>query len=120
MRARQIMVLVTGAALNRIHSLPIRSAPHLHRMLMAVVFLAREVSGGMAIHAARMAQYGNKTLKSSSRTIAHRRSPYSLGGMFGLRGGIESRQKSEQTVRRASRDKVSRAQFMLCRRRGQL
>ena len=69
MRARKVMVLVTGAALNRIHSLPIGSAPHLHRMLMAVVSLAREVSGGVAIHAARMAQHRNDGLKSSSAIV---------------------------------------------------
>jgi hypothetical protein len=55
MRTRKVMVLVTGTALNRIHALPIRSASDLHRMLVAVVSLAREISRGVAIHGARMA-----------------------------------------------------------------
>jgi hypothetical protein len=55
MRARKVMILVTGAAVNRIHSPPTGPAPHLHLMLVAIVSLAREVSSGVAIHAARMA-----------------------------------------------------------------
>ena len=54
-RARQVMVLVTSAALPRLRSLPIRSPPDLHGMRMAIVSLTREVSRGVAIHAARMA-----------------------------------------------------------------
>ena len=85
MRSRKVMVLVTGAALNRIQSLPIGSASYLHRMLMAIVSLPREVSGGMAIHAARMAQHRNDGLKSS-RTSRH-------AVRFGLRSGIECQQE---------------------------
>jgi hypothetical protein len=94
MRARQIMVLVTGAALNRIHSVPIGSAPDLHRVLMAVVSLARKVSGGVTIHAARMAQYRNDSLKRSSRTTARRYVLHCDGFCtFGLRSGIECQQE---------------------------
>jgi hypothetical protein len=50
---RQVMVLVTTTALNRIPSLPVGSAPDLHRMLMAVVSLARKISARVTIHAAR-------------------------------------------------------------------
>jgi hypothetical protein len=98
MRARQIMVLVTGAALNRIDSAPIGSAPDLHRVLMAVVSLARKISGGVTIHAARMAHYRNDGLKSSSRTIARcsvLRRVLHCGEFctFGLRSGIECQQE---------------------------
>jgi hypothetical protein len=93
-RVRQIMVLVTGAAFNRIHSLPVGSAPDMHRVLMAVVSLARKISGGVTIHAARVAQYRNDGLKSSSRTIV-RRCVLHCGGFstFGLRSGIECQQE---------------------------
>jgi hypothetical protein len=90
MRPRKVMVLVTGAALNRINALPIRSAPHLHRMPVAVVSLARKVSGGVAIHAARMAQYRNDGLKRSSCISVPRSVGYRGGfGLFGLRNGIK-------------------------------
>lgn len=69
MRARKVMVLVTGAALNRIAPLPSGSAANLHCVLVAIVSLAGEVSSGMAIHAARMAQDGHKSLKSSSSIV---------------------------------------------------
>jgi hypothetical protein len=99
MRARQITVLVTGAAFNRIRSVPIGSAPDLHRMLMAVVSLARKISGGVTIHAARVAQYRNDGLKSSSRTIAPRCILH-CGGFctFGLRSGIECQQEGGNDV----------------------
>jgi hypothetical protein len=84
MRARKVMVLVTGAALNRIQSLPFGSASYLHRVLMTIVALAREVSRRVAIHAARMAQHRNNGLKSS-RAIVTRHMLY-------LRGGIERQQ----------------------------
>jgi hypothetical protein len=69
MHARQIMVLVTGAAFNRIQSVPIGSPADLHRMLMAVVALARKVSSRVTIHAARMAQHRNDALKSSRAIV---------------------------------------------------
>jgi hypothetical protein len=90
MDARQVMVLVTGAAFNRIHSLTIGSPTDLHRMLMAVVSLTRRVSGGVAIHATRMAQHRSDGLKSGSRTIG-RRCVLHCGrfGTFGLPGRSE-------------------------------
>ena len=75
MCALQVMILVTSATLNRIHSLPIGSASHLHSMLMTVVSLPREVSRGVAIHTAGMAQYRNDSFKGSSAV--------------GLRSGVE-------------------------------
>jgi hypothetical protein len=77
------MVLVTGAALNRIYSAPVRSASDLHRVLMAVISLMRKISGGVAVHAPWMAKYRNDCLKSI------RCGP----GMFGLRNAIKSEQK---------------------------
>ena len=79
MRSRKVMILVTSAAFNRIQSLPIGSASYLHRVLMAVVPLTREVSPGVAIHATRMAQHRNDGLKSS-RAILRR-----CGGKIGSR-----------------------------------
>jgi len=78
-RARQVVVLVTSAALHRLRSLPIRSPPDLHGMRMAIVSLAREVSRGVTIHAARMAQHWNDSLKG--------------GGAIDLRRGIQCQQE---------------------------
>jgi hypothetical protein len=97
-RTRKVMVLVTGAALNRIQPLPIWSAPHLHRVLMAVVSLAREVSRGVAIHAARMAQHRNDGLKSSSTSLARSGCHSSLFDVLGLRSGFPCQQQSGQRV----------------------
>jgi hypothetical protein len=77
MHAREVMILMTGAAFNRIYSLPVGSASDLHRVLMAVVSLTRKISGGVAIHAPRMAQYRNDGLKSRSSFAR-----------FGLRSGV--------------------------------
>jgi hypothetical protein len=63
------MVLVTGAALNGIYSTPVGSASDPHRVLMAVISLTRKISGRVAVHAPWMAEYRNKSLKSSS-TVA--------------------------------------------------
>jgi hypothetical protein len=90
MDARQVMVLVTGAACNRIQSLPIRSAPDLHGVQMAVVSLTWKISGRMAIHAAGVAQYGNDRFKGSSGAIVRR---WLLDG-GGLRSGIERHQEN--------------------------
>ena len=83
MRAREIMVLVTGAALNRIYSLPIGSASDLHRVLVAIVSLTREISGRVTIHAPRMAQYRHDSLKGIRRRSVR----------FGLCSGIENQQE---------------------------
>jgi hypothetical protein len=99
MRARKIVILVTGAALNRIRSLPIGSAPDLHRMLMSVIALTREVSTGVTIHAARMAQHRDDRLKSGGCTSVLRYVRLGSGiGMFGLRTGAECKQEGEQGV----------------------
>jgi hypothetical protein len=89
MRSGQVMVLVTGAALNRIYSLPTGAAPDLHRMPMAVVSLTRKISRGVTVHAPRMTQYRNDGLKSSCRTVTRR-------GVLGC--GIEYQQEGRQDV----------------------
>jgi hypothetical protein len=86
--AREVMVLVTGAASNRIYSAPVRSPSDLHRVLMAVISLTRKISGGMAVHASRMPQYGNDCLKGI------RGGP----GRFGLRSCIKCEQESRYGV----------------------
>ena len=68
MQAREIVVLMTGAAFDGVQPVPVGSAPDLHGVRMAVVSLTRKVSGGVAIHAARMAQYGNDGLESGGGT----------------------------------------------------
>jgi hypothetical protein len=97
MRAREVVILVTGAALNRIHSLSIGSAPDLHRMLMSVIALAGKVSTGVTVHATRMAQHRDDSLESGSCTIVP---PYvrrdSGIGMFGLRGGVKCKQEGDE------------------------
>jgi hypothetical protein len=80
MHAREIVVLMTGAAFHRIHSLAAGSARDLHGVPMAVVSLTRKISDGVTIHAPRMAQDRDDGLKSSSRGLARR---------FRLRSGIE-------------------------------
>ncbi len=73
MHAGQVVVLVTSAALHRIHSLSIRTAPDLHGVLVAVISLAGKVSRRVAIHAAGMTQYGNDIFEGGSgRSIANR------------------------------------------------
>jgi hypothetical protein len=67
MYAGQIVLLVTGAAFDRIQALAVGSAADLHCMLMTVVSLTGKVSGGVTIHAARMAEYGNDVLESGRR-----------------------------------------------------
>jgi hypothetical protein len=94
MHTPEIMVLMTGTAFYRIHSLPVGSASDLHCVRMAVVSLTRKISGGVTIHAPRMAQYRNDGLKSSSGAIVRRCILHSGGfGMFGLRAGIECQQE---------------------------
>jgi hypothetical protein len=82
--ARQVVGLMTSAALNRIRSVPIGPTRDLHGMRMAIVSLAREVSRGVTIHTARMTQHRNDSFKS--------------GGAIGLRSGIECQQECSYDV----------------------
>jgi hypothetical protein len=68
-------------------------------MLMPVIALTREISTGVTIHAARMAQHRDDGLKSSSRGCVLRYVRLSCGfGIFGLRSGIECKQECGQDV----------------------
>jgi len=67
-QASQVVVLVTGATFDRIDTLPIGSAPDLHGVAMAIVSLARIVSDGVAIHAARVMQDGHKGFEGGRRS----------------------------------------------------
>jgi hypothetical protein len=51
----EIVVLVTRPTLHRLSAFTVWSSAHLHGVLVTIVALAREVSGGVAIHATRMA-----------------------------------------------------------------
>jgi hypothetical protein len=66
-QAREIVILMTGAAADGINSLSVSTA-NLHCVVMAVVTLTREVSTGVAIHAARVAKHRNNCFESSSGT----------------------------------------------------
>jgi hypothetical protein len=89
MHAREVMFLMTSAALNRIYSSPVGSSSDLHCVLMAVISLTRKISGGVAIHASGMTQDRNDGLKSSAGTI---------GCRFELRSGIKCHQEGSQHV----------------------
>ena len=62
----EIVILMTGTAFDGIHAVSVRSAMNLHGVAMAVITLARKISGGVAIHTARMAKHGDNRLKSGS------------------------------------------------------
>jgi hypothetical protein len=79
---------MAGAAFDDMQPFPIGPTPDLHRMLMAIVSLAGKVPSGVAIHTARVPQYGNDVLKSCGRIMA-------LSGRTRLRNSGRSQQKSE-------------------------
>jgi hypothetical protein len=62
-QAHEIVVLMTGAASDSIHSLSVSTA-NLHCVAMAIVTLTRKVSTGVAIHTARMAKHWNNCFES--------------------------------------------------------
>ncbi len=67
MQSGRILFLMTRRAFDGIHSVPIGTAPHLHRMRMAVVPLTWEISPRMTIHAARVTQDRNDILEGGRR-----------------------------------------------------
>src|SRR5881392_112279 len=67
MRAREIVILVAGAALLRSYSAAFRTTTHVHGMRVAVVTLPGKVASRMAIHASRVMQNGQHCLEGSSR-----------------------------------------------------
>jgi hypothetical protein len=62
----KVMILVAGAAFQAGNTLAFKSAADVHGVLVAIVSLAREVSGGVAVHAARMMEYWHDCLKRRS------------------------------------------------------
>jgi hypothetical protein len=69
MPAHEVVVLVTGAAFDRIDTVSVGPTANLHGMAMAIVSLARIVSVGVAIHAARVTEYGRKGFESGSGSV---------------------------------------------------
>ncbi len=105
--AGEVVVLVTGAALDRVQAVTIGSAADLHGVRMAVVALARKISDGVTVHAARMVQHRKDGFEGGRRGVIARRRCPQLGGR------IEGRQQEEETAHRyrqdaGSRDGVSR------------
>ena len=68
MRARKIVLLMTGVTFFRSHSKPHWAAPYVHGVRMPVITLPGIISLRMAVHAARVAQHGNKC--SEQRSVA--------------------------------------------------
>jgi hypothetical protein len=64
-QAREIVILMTGAASDSICALPVWSTTDLHCVLMTIVSLSREISRCVAIHAARVAEHRDNCLESS-------------------------------------------------------
>lgn len=60
----QIMILMAGTAFDGVDAVTIGAPPDVHNVGMAVVSLAREIAGGMTVHAARVAKDGNHGFES--------------------------------------------------------
>src|SRR5258706_15803 len=72
--AGKVLVLVTVPALERIEASAVGSALHVLKMRVTVLALQRNVSRGMAIHAARMHEYRIRGKKGGARScLATRR-----------------------------------------------
>jgi hypothetical protein len=65
-QAREIVILVTGAASDCIYALPVWSTADLHRVTMTIVSLTRKISIGVAIHTARMTEHGHNCFERGS------------------------------------------------------
>src|SRR5207245_4945042 len=76
-RAREIVILVAGAALLRSYSAAFRATTHVHCMRMAVISLPGEIASGMAVHASRVMQHRQHCLKGSGGSRVTVRSPSS-------------------------------------------
>jgi hypothetical protein len=66
-QAHEIVVLMTSAAAHFVNAVPVGSPADLHGVSMTVVSLSREISPGVAIHTARMAEHGHNCFESSGR-----------------------------------------------------
>jgi hypothetical protein len=51
----QIVILMAGTAFNGVDSVPVGASPDVHDVRVAVVSLARIVTGGVTVHTARIA-----------------------------------------------------------------
>jgi hypothetical protein len=65
--AREIAILMTGAASDSICALPVWSTTDLHCVLMTIIPLSRKISRRVAIHAARVVKHRDNCLESSGR-----------------------------------------------------
>jgi hypothetical protein len=54
MYANRVAILMTGAAFDCVDTVAIRSTANVHGVAMAVVSLTGVISGGVAIHTARV------------------------------------------------------------------
>src|SRR5262245_60810503 len=71
MQASHIGRLMTAITLDRIDAVSIKATSNLHRVLMAIVSLARVVAFRMTVYAPRMTQNRNNTRECCS-TLARR------------------------------------------------
>jgi hypothetical protein len=65
-QAREIVILVTGAAADSIYALPVWSTADLHRVTMTIISLTRKISIRVAIHTARMTEHRHDCFESGS------------------------------------------------------
>jgi hypothetical protein len=68
MQTCEIVILMTRAALHAGNAFAIRSASHVHGVRMTVVALAREISLGVAVDAARVAQDRDNRFEGTNRS----------------------------------------------------
>src|SRR5258708_5739140 len=87
----QIMDLVTGIALHAGHTLPVGTSPNIHPMLVTIIALTREVSVGVAVHAARvMKNFHHGFKRSGGRSIIARSCAVNVFDLTVLTTGAES------------------------------
>src|SRR2546425_11418559 len=103
MRAREIVILVAGAALLRSYSAAFRTTTHVHGMRVAVVTLPGKVASRMAIHASRVMQNGQHCLEGSSRCRITLHYPRSWALLL-ISGSSACSQKAAHNPQRNSKD----------------
>src|SRR2546427_10900115 len=103
MRAREIVILVAGAALLRSYSAAFRTTTHVHGMRVAVVTLPGKVASRMAIHASRVMQNGQLCLEGSSRCRITLHYPRSWALLL-ISGSSACSQKAAHNPQRNSKD----------------
>ena len=83
MLAREVVVLVAGAAFHAGNTVSIQAAPHIHQVPVAIVSLAREIPPGVAVPTARVMQYFDHGLKGCGSRSIIKRSNNPLGKKIG-------------------------------------